>query len=51
MIDTKKTLLLSRMFVLALVSLLLIAGNAAAQEIRVMTSGGFSATYNAVIPE
>lgn len=53
-IETKKTVLAPRTFGLALVSLLLIvlvAGNAAAEEIRVMTSGGFSATYNRVIPD
>ncbi len=54
MIETKKTVLVPRIFGMTLVSLLLIvliAGNAAAEEIRVMTSGGFSAPYNKVIPE
>ena len=50
-IESKKTLLLPRTFALALVSVLLIVGNAVAEELRVMTSGGFAATYNTVIPE
>ena len=49
--ETKKTLLVPRTFALALVSVLLVAGNAAAGQIRVMTSGGCAAPYNKVIPE
>ena len=54
MIETKKTLFALRVCGLSLVSLLLIVlvvGSAAAEEIRVMTSGGFTAPYNRVIPE
>ena len=36
---------------LALVSVLLVAGNAVAGQIRVFTSGGFTAPYDKVIPE
>jgi len=43
--------LASRMVALVVASILLFAGTAYGDEIRVMTSGGFSAPYNAVIPE
>ncbi len=38
-------------FVLTVIGMLVIAGNAGAAQLRVITSGGFAATYNAVIPE
>jgi molybdate transport system substrate-binding protein len=47
----KTRILASRMEALLLVSIVLLAGRAGAGEIRVMTSGGFTAPYNAVIPE
>ncbi len=50
-IETKKTLLAPKTVALALVSVLLVAGNAVAGQIRVFTSGGFTAPYNKVIPE
>ncbi len=43
--------LASRTVVLVVASILLFAGTAYGSEIRVMTSGGFTAPYNAVIPE
>ena len=46
-----KTLRAPRTLALASVCVLLIVGNAVAEEIRVMTSGGFAAPYNKVIPE
>ena len=49
-IETKKTLRAHRTFALAFVSVLLVVGNAVAGEIRVMTSGGFAAPYDEIIP-
>ena len=48
---SEKALVAPRVFTLALFGLFLIAENAGGQEIRVMTSGGFAATYNAVVAE
>ncbi len=50
-IEMNKTLRAPRTLALASVCVLLIVGNAVAGEIRVMTSGGFAAPYNKVIPE
>lgn len=48
---TKTMFLASRTVVLVLASILLLVGKAEGGEIRVMTSGGFTAPYNEVIPE
>lgn len=47
----KKMCLTSRAAALVLANILLFAGTAYADEIRVMTSGGFTAAYLEVIPE
>ncbi len=48
---TKPMFLASRTVTLFLASVLLLAGSVVRGEIRVMTSGGFTAPYNEVIPE
>ena len=48
---TNWKLLASRVAALGFASLLLVAGQAIAEEIRVMSSGGFTAPYNEMVPE
>jgi molybdate transport system substrate-binding protein len=48
---TKWKFLAARTAALGLASVLLLAGQAVGQEIRVMASGGFTAPYNEAIPE
>ena len=48
---TKWNSVASRTAALGLASVLLLAGQAAAEEIRVMSSGGFTAPYNEMVPE
>ncbi|MCZ6753652.1 MAG: substrate-binding domain-containing protein [Acidobacteria bacterium] len=48
---TKTISLVSRTLALVLVSILLLAGAADGAEINVMTSGGFAAPYNELVPE
>lgn len=48
---TKWKFFAARTAALGLASVLLLAGAAAGEEIRVMASGGFTAPYNEVIPE
>ena len=43
--------LAARTAALGLASVLLLASRAAAQEVRVMSSGGFSAPYQEMVPE